>query len=151
MFVWILILSPWVVLLSLILHDATKEDSHGSAVSIAAKNLTTAVKVISSSSKPSGPRKIKPARPPKEKFWRNERRVSITIPELELVISQAVKAAPGCEDFVGVMVQHETLKSRLGPNWTTRVVKFGKADRTMANEALATVVERTQRELLIKR
>jgi hypothetical protein len=161
MFVWILILSPWVALLSLILHDATKEDSDGSAISIAAKNLTafffwamqkvaTAVKGISSSSKPSGPNEIKPARPPKKKFWRKEGRVSITIPELELVISQAVKAAPGCEDFVGVMVQHETPKSHLGPNWTIRGVKFGKADRKMANEALATVVERTQRELLLR-
>src|SRR6266404_8148445 len=39
MFAWILILIPWVALLSLILHDATKEDSDGSAISIAAKNL----------------------------------------------------------------------------------------------------------------
>src|SRR5260370_37062947 len=39
MLAWILILSPWVALLSLILHDATKEDSDGSAISIAAKNF----------------------------------------------------------------------------------------------------------------
>jgi hypothetical protein len=160
MFAWILILSPWVALLSLILHDATKEDSDGSAISIAAKYLkiffvwamqkvATTVKAISSSTKPSGPSEIKPARPPKKKFWRRERRVSITLPELELVISEAVKAAPGCEDFVGVMVQHEKPKSRLDPNWKIKGVKFGKSDRKMATEALATVVERTQRELLV--
>ncbi len=39
MFAWILILGSWVALLSLILHDATKEDSDGSAISIAAKKI----------------------------------------------------------------------------------------------------------------
>ena len=39
MFAWILILSLFVALFSLILHDATKEDSEGSAISIAAKKI----------------------------------------------------------------------------------------------------------------
>jgi hypothetical protein len=47
------------------------------------------------------------------------------------------------------MVRHEKPKSRLDPNWVIRGVKFGKADRKMANEALATVVERMQREFLL--
>ena len=171
MFVWILILSPWVALLSLILHDATKEDSSGSAISIAAKNfkafifwamqksvskppvkVAAAVKAISSSSKPSGPSEIKQgaALPPEKSWWRKERRVSITISEIELAITEAIKkSAPGCEDFIGVMVRHEKPKSRLDPNWVIRGVKFGKADRKMANEALATVVERMQREFLL--
>src|SRR5882672_3224208 len=100
MFVWILILSAYIALLLLILHDATKTDSDGSAVLIAAKNfkafifwsiqksiskppvkVATAVKAISSSSKPKG----------QKKWWRQERRVSVTTPELELAISEAVK------------------------------------------------------------
>ncbi len=169
MFVWILILTPWVALLALILHDATKEDSDGSAISIAAKNLkafifwivqksvskppvTVTTAAISSSSKPTGPSEIKqaPALPPKKTWWRKERRASTTIPELELAILEAVKkAAPGCEDFVGVIVRHETPKSHLDPNWTIRGVKFGNADRKMVNEALAAVVERMKREFLL--
>jgi hypothetical protein len=171
MFIWILVLSPWVALLSLILHDATKEDSDGSAISIAAKNfkafiframvksaskppvkVATAVKAIPSSSKPSGPSEIKqaPALPPKKTWWRKESRVSIATPELELAISEAVKrAAPGCEDFVGVIVRHETPKSHLDPNWAIRGVQFGRSDRKLANEALATVIERMQREFLL--
>ena len=173
MFAWILILSLWVALLLLILHDASKEDSRGSAISIAAKNfkafivwaiqksistppvkVATAVKAISSTSKPSEPGEIKQAAalPPKKKWWRwrKEHRVSITISELELAISEDIKnAAPGCEDFVGVIVRHETPKSHLDPNWVILGVKFGKADRKMANEALATVVERMQRVFLL--
>jgi hypothetical protein len=168
MFVWILILSPWVALLSLILHDATKEDSNGSAISIATKNfkavifsamqksvskppvkVATAVKAISSSSKPSEIKQA-PALPPKKEWWRKEGRVPITTPELELAISQAVqKAAPGCEDFVGVIVRHETPKSHLDPNLAITGVKFGKADRKIAHQALASVVERMQREFLL--
>jgi hypothetical protein len=169
MFGWILILSPWVVLLLLIVHDATKDNSQGSAISIAAKNfklfifgaitalkIAPSVEVLSSSSKPGGPSGIKepPTPPPKKKWWRKcrrkELRVSITIPELELAILEAVKkAAPSCEEFVGVIIRHETPKSRLDPNWAIRGVKFGNADRKMANEALATVVERMQREFLL--
>jgi hypothetical protein len=196
MFVWILILIPWVALLSLILHDATKEDSNGSAILDAANNLNalifwarkksvsnsakvaTAIKAVSLasrrsgrgeikqtrappakkqwwskqrrvSSKPGGRGEIKqaPAPSPKKQWGRKERRVSMTTPELELAILEAVKkAAPGCEDFVGVVVAHETPKSHPGSNWAIRGVKFGKADRTIANEALDGVVEGMQRE-----
>ena len=38
MLIWTLILTSWVVLLSLVLHDATKDDSGGSAICIAARN-----------------------------------------------------------------------------------------------------------------
>jgi len=176
MLVWILILSSWLAMLALILHDATKEDSEGSVILIAAKNLkafifwvlqkslskplakvATAVKAVSSSSKPSGPSgpsgpseiKQPPAVPPKKR-WRKERRVSLATPELELAILEAVKkAAPGCEDFAGVIVRHKKPKSHLDPNWAIRGVKFGNADRPMANEALAGVVERMQREFLL--
>jgi len=39
MFAWILISLCWVALFLLILHDVTKDDCNGSAVSIAAKKL----------------------------------------------------------------------------------------------------------------
>jgi hypothetical protein len=189
MFAWILILGSWAALLSLILHDATKKDSDGSAISIASKKIkafafwamlktrkllatlsyntsqtsvskppvkvVTAVNGNSSSSeeiRQGGPSADKqaPALPPKKKRWGKDRRVSMTTPELELAISEAVKkAAPGCEDFVGVIVQHKKPKSHLDPNWAVRGVKFGKVDRPVADEALATVVERMQREFLL--
>jgi len=189
MFAWILILGLFVALFSLILHDATKEDSDGSAISLAAKKIkafafwamlkarrlrgtlsdrtsrrsvskppvkvVTALNAISSSSeaiRQGGPRLNKQPRglPSKKKWWSKDRRVSMTTPELELAISEAVKkAASGCEDFVGVIVLRKTPKSHLDPNWAIRGVKFGKADRKVADEALATVVERMQRELLL--
>jgi hypothetical protein len=191
MLVWILILGLWVAVLSLILHDATKEDSEGSAVLIAVKNfnavivwvikkftnfiawvmkkrvskppvkVAAAVIANSSSSTPSEPSETKapsepsetkpaPAAPPKKQRWRRERRVSMTKLELELAILEEVKiAAPGCEDLVGVIVGHETPKSHLDPNWVVRGVKFGNANRKIANEALAGVVERMRRELLL--
>ena len=198
MFAWILILGLFVALFSLILHDATKEDSDGSAISLAAKKIkaslaakkikafafwamlkarrlrgtlsdrtsrrsvskppvkvVTALNAISSSSeaiRQGGPRLNKQARglASKKKWWSKDRRVSMTTPELELAISEAVKkAASGCEDFVGVIVLRKTPKSHLDPNWAIRGVKFGKADRKVADEALATVVERMQRELLL--
>jgi hypothetical protein len=187
MFAWILILGSWVALLSLILHDATKEDSDGSAISIAAKKIkaltfwamqtlrnswgtlssrrsvpkppagvVTAVNAIDPSSeeiRQAGPSisKQAPALPqPKKKWWSKDRRVSMTTPELELVISDAVKkAAPGCEDFVGVIVRHKRPKSHLDANWAIRGAKFGKAARPVADEALAAVVGRMQREFLL--
>ena len=192
MFAWILILIPWVALLSLILHDATKEDSGGSAILIAAKNFKAlivwtipkvrklwralssrtsptsvskpAVKVMAAARSVSSslvrygkPGAIKQAPasspenlPPKKKWWRREHRLSIAAPELESAISEAVRnTAPGCEDFVGVIVRHKPPKSNLDPNWAVHGVKFGKADRKMVNEALTAVVERMQQEFLL--
>jgi hypothetical protein len=66
---------------------------------------------------------------------------------LETAISEAVKrGVPECEDFVGVIVQRTTPQSRFDPNWVLRGVKFGKADREKANEALTAIVDRMQRE-----
>jgi hypothetical protein len=178
MLVWILILGLWVAILSLILHDATKQDSQGSAVLIAIKKFNAVgvwvmqnftrlivpvakppvkaaapVIAISSSATPSEPSETKPApaTPPKKRRWhKEERRVSMTKPELErAILAEVKKAAPGCEGLVAVIVRHETPQSHRDPNWAVRGVKFGKADRKIANEALAGVVERMQRELLL--
>ena len=82
-------------------------------------------------------------------IWRKDKRRSITSAELQLAILQAVKAAPGCEKFVGVFVQPTTPKAPLEPNWEVHGVRFGKADRKTVNEALAIVVTRLQRNFRI--
>ena len=67
--------------------------------------------------------------------------------ELEITFAEAVrKTAPGCNDFIGVIVDRKEPKMRFDPNWEIRGVKFGKADKKMVGEALATVVEQLQRE-----
>jgi len=146
MFAWILILSFYVALFSLILYDATKEDSEGSAISIAAKKIKAfSFWAMLKARKLRGTLSYRTSQTSVSKS-----RVSMTTPQLESAISEAVKkAAPGCEDFLAVIVQHKTPKSHLDPNWAIRGVKFGKADRKVADEALATVVERMQRELLL--
>jgi hypothetical protein len=173
MFVWILILGCWVALLSLILHDATKDDSDGSAVSNAAGNFRALVHWTMRRG-PSAPAKLATtveagsffsepmsrdgatansqasAPPSKKKWWHKESRAAMTAPELELAIADAVKTAgPGCEDFIGVIVAPTTPRSHLDPNWDVRGVRFGKADRRMVDEALASVIERMRREFLL--
>src|SRR5262249_34469391 len=83
--------------------------------------------------------------PPRKRFI--DERVSMTSPEIELAIAEAVKkTAPGCEDFIGVVIRQTNPKSRLDVNWELRGIRFGKADREMVNEAVASVVERMQRQ-----
>jgi hypothetical protein len=99
----------------------------------------------------SCPEYSKPENTPSRKRWwhgrRIDERVSMTSPEIELAIAEAVKkTAPGCEDFIGVVIRQTTPKSRLDVNWELRGIRFGKADREMVNEAVASVVERMQRE-----
>jgi hypothetical protein len=189
MLVWMLILSLWFALCSLILHDATKEDSEGSAILLTAnkikaftlwvvlkaqrirRTLNFRISHISLSKlrvKPvpaldaisSPPEAIRqgerngdnqaPLPTPKNKWWSRNRRIPISTSELEMAISEEVKrTAPSCEDFVGVIVQRKTPKSNLDPNWAIRGAKFGKAERKAADTALATIVERMQREFLL--
>ena len=85
-----------------------------------------------------------PESPPK--WWSRDTRVSKTAEELELMIREAVKAAPGCEAFVGVIIQRTTAKSPQDANWKLRGIKFGRTDRKIAREALTPIVERMQRE-----
>ena len=86
-----------------------------------------------------------PAAPP-PKWWSKDTRVAKTTEEIELMIREAVKAAPGCEAFVGVIIQRTTPKSRLDSNWEIRGIRFGGMDRQIAREALTPIVERMQRE-----
>ena len=151
-------LLPWVALLLLILHDATKDDSDGSAISIAARRLGAFIDWVVLKSRKlrnsgsygiSQTSVLAPAvPPPKKKRWHKDSRVSITIPELEFAIAEAVqKAAPDCEAFVGVIVRRTKPASRSDVNWRLQGIKFGNADRKIANEALTAIIERMQQEI----
>ena len=153
---WILIpgAGVWVALLLLILHKYLRKAPSlrfsRATVSKSAANLKTTVRTGSSSSEPlrldAQPliEQMPAASPPK--WWSKDVRVSKTAEELELMIREAVKSAPGCEDFVGVIVQRITPKSRLDPTWEIRGIRFGGMDRQIAREALTPIVERMQRE-----
>jgi hypothetical protein len=166
---WILILILWVAFLSLILHDVSKDEPDGGAVVVAAKALMallswaaqelraasrktiSLLRDISSSSRPirrDTPSTIEqvPSPPSKTTWWRKDRRILIPAAELELKIAEATRAAPGCEGFIGVVVQPKTPKSRLDPNWQIRGVRFGNADRKITSERLATVVTHLEQE-----
>ncbi len=144
MFVWILILSPWVALLLMVLHDATK-DHRETAVGTSPSSTTEPIQQseLPVAEAPASAPKKKPSR-------RRAGRVSASIPELELAITEAVRqAAPECEAFVGVTLQQTMPRSRLDVNWQLRGVRFGTANRKMANEALTGIIERMQREFYL--
>jgi hypothetical protein len=83
-------------------------------------------------------------------FKRKDERVSISAAELESAIGQAVKASPGCQDFIGVLVRFKPPQSLPSPNWEVRGLKFGNSDRKAVNDAVATVVSRLQREFQLQ-
>ena len=77
-------------------------------------------------------------------------RSSVSRYNLQLAITEAVKKAdPDCEAFVGVIVQRELPKASLYANWAIRGVRFGRADRDKSSKALATIVERMQRDFVL--
>jgi hypothetical protein len=87
---------------------------------------------------------------PKRKSWQKNSQTTLSISELELAITEAVQnAAPECETFLGVILEKKTPRSRRGANWQLRGAKFGKADRKIASEALATIIERMQQDVCI--
>jgi hypothetical protein len=169
MLAWILILGSWIALLSLILHDVTQENANGGAIRLAAGHVGAAMSWAVSWIMPKA-RAFREARsqaasqegasrpPPKRllalrkpNWWHTDQRISMTMAELELAIAEAVrKAAPACEGFLSVIVEPKTPKSRQGPDWDIRGVRFGKADRKMTDEALSTIVKRMQQEIRLK-
>ena len=113
--------------------------------------METLAEIISSPSSPirQQPKpKAEPARVPHARSSaRNGSRSLIASANLESAITEAIrKRAPGCESFVGVIVQPTTPRSRFDANWEVRGVKFGRADRVKVNEAIASIVESMQRE-----
>ena len=76
-----------------------------------------------------------------------DNRSPISREAIQTAIMEAIKKAdPACEPFVGVIVQHTDARLRAEPNWAIRGIKFGRADRNKASDALAIIVERMQRE-----
>ena len=157
-------------MLSLVLHDVTRDDANGGAIRVAAGNVGSAVswarlkarrfkrarsrrkqiRRAAQDDAASPPRKSRFALG-KSDWWRADQRVTMTMSELESSIAEAVKkASPGCEDFVSVIVERTAPKSRLAPDWDVRGVRYGKADRPTVDEALAAAVKRMQQEIRLK-
>jgi hypothetical protein len=77
-------------------------------------------------------------------------RNAISRETMQAAITVAVKRAdPDCKPFVGVIVQRTIPKSSLETNWAIRGIKFGRADRNKAKEAVDTIVQRLQREFIL--
>jgi hypothetical protein len=65
--------------------------------------------------------------------------------EMQAAITEAVKKAnPDCEAFVGVFVERTKRTSILEANWALKGIKFGRADRSKARDAVNRIVERMQ-------
>jgi hypothetical protein len=76
-----------------------------------------------------------------------DNRNAISRDEMQAAIAEAVKTVdPDCEAFIGVFVERTKRTSILEANWALKGVKFGRADRTKANEAVNRIVERLQRD-----
>jgi hypothetical protein len=77
----------------------------------------------------------------------SDTRSSVSLERLQAAITKGVKKSdPQCQGFVGVIVQREVPKARFDADWAIRGIRFGKADRDKCSLALATIVERMQRE-----
>jgi hypothetical protein len=73
-------------------------------------------------------------------------RQSVTVRALEARIAEAVRAIPGCEAFVGVVITRIVSKSSHETNWYLRGIKFGKSNRDIASQGLVEIVARAQSE-----
>jgi len=74
----------------------------------------------------------------------------ITLKHLELDIAKAVRETDTeCEALIGVIVERVVPKSRGDVNWALRGVRYGKAERTRCNAAIAVIVERLQSEYIV--
>lgn len=75
-----------------------------------------------------------------------DERIALSRASLEAAITEAVKASPDCEAFVGVFVMPVKQESRFDANWSIRGAKFGTTDRDKSRRVLANIVELMQRE-----
>ncbi len=83
---------------------------------------------------------------PKVKVADRKERQFVEARALQDRIAGEVRAQPGCEAFVGVLLEKVKPNSTLDPNWDLLGVKFGKADRKTVNDVLATVILRMKSE-----
>jgi hypothetical protein len=76
-----------------------------------------------------------------DKFLKAKRR-TITRSALEMAITSAVRNSdPECNIFVGVIVERIVSASRAEANWIVKGVKYGKADRSQCDAAMATILK----------
>ena len=62
---------------------------------------------------------------------------------MQAAITEAVKKVdPDCGAFVGVFVERTKRTSILEANWAVKGIKFGRADRNKARDAVNRIVER---------
>jgi hypothetical protein len=73
----------------------------------------------------------------------------VPAPTIEMSITAAMKALPGCEAFIGVFIKQMPAKSGFDANWVVQGVRFGKTDRKTASEALASIVARMQSDFSV--
>jgi hypothetical protein len=82
------------------------------------------------------------ARPPDRSL---DNRKPISREEIQAAITKAVKKADrDCEPFVGVIVERTKRSSLLEANWAIKGIKFGRADRNKAGDAVNRIVQRMQ-------
>src|SRR5258708_24071668 len=84
----------------------------------------------------------------KDRLVETTTRNPISREALQEAITEAVKKSdPGSEAFVGGIVERTKRSSIVEANWNVKGIKFGKADLTMATDAVAfaAVVARLQR------
>jgi hypothetical protein len=65
---------------------------------------------------------------------------------LEELIAGEVRAQPGCDRLVGVLLERVRPATTGDSNWDLLGVRFGRADRSTVNEALAPIVARLKTE-----
>jgi hypothetical protein len=74
-----------------------------------------------------------------------DNRKRISREEMQAAITKAVKKAdPDCEPFVGVIVEWTKRSSLVEANWSIRGIRFGRADRNKAGDAVNRIVQRMQ-------
>jgi hypothetical protein len=81
-----------------------------------------------------------------DKYLKTKRR-ALTRAELEVAITNAVRASdPECNIFGGVIVERIIPRSRAEASWTVKGIRYGRADRSQCDAALAKVLKPLQFE-----
>jgi hypothetical protein len=81
-----------------------------------------------------------------DKYLKTKRR-ALTRAVLEVAITSAVRASdPECNVFVGVIVERIVPRSRAEAGWAVKGIRYGRANRSRCDAALAKVVKPLQFE-----
>jgi hypothetical protein len=81
-----------------------------------------------------------------DKYLKTKRR-ALTRAVLEVAITSAVRASdPECNVFVGVIVERIIPRSRAEAGWAVKGIRYGRANRSRCDAALAKVVKPLQFE-----